>query len=627
MEDQLKSLFVFEANQNLNLLENILLEIDKSPLIFESKINDIFRIMHTIKGGAGMCGLFSLQTLSHSLENLFHYLRDNAETKVNIIELESLVLKNVDIFRRHLDDPSVVLEENNQEVIDYYNVLTGIVQKKQITNEPNKEKEKEETFSKDEKDLPYLIIFFKPFLQMFSIRAFEISNKLNKARIPHSYTPNELSEIASDEISKNGVKFIFNIDKDIKSAISKLEGDSLISKYTIHNFSTEEDEKIKEQAIYIPITVAKIDNMVNLIGELIVEINEISSTLEDKNVLYRVEKITSSLQETVLSTRMVSFSDTLEKMKRYVRDLSLTLGKKVNFEIIKEELEIDRTINEALFDCLVQLIKNALDHGIEKSEERVLNNKSENGQISITAKRDGKNLNLEISDDGRGFDKEKIIKIALEKNLVTKEHIKQMTDSEIYELTYNSGFSTKTQTTEISGRGVGMDIVQQKVKDLRGYIYIDSTLNKGSTVTIKVPLTLSIIDVFIVKVSDYKIAIPIDEIARVVDPTNDKVVVHEDYFTLYGKDYKYRKLKDFLFEDDLHQSINETIIILNSKKNQAVVVDTVLETKTVVVRPSPPILENIPGLNGIVSIEGGKTIMVLSLHKVMNYFRRGGGNK
>jgi two-component system chemotaxis sensor kinase CheA len=607
MDDSLRSLFVFETTQLIHEVENIILNAESDHSVLQNKMEDIFRMMHTIKGGAGMLGYSPLQTLTHTLEDLFHYLKDNLNVQYQYTELTELLLTCCDVILKYLDDPSIDTVEYENKALNLLKSLKSNV--KTTVTEVSK---KIDIHSEKRK----LVVFFVG-NQMLNIRAFELSNRFNRLNLKNEYFPGFNEENGGDIILTNGARYIFQNDEDYKKASDILANNLLVTSHHI-----EEPVKEADKQVFIPVAKNKLDKLLDLICEAIDDYNQVKHLLEDNVKADVLAKTFNELQDTIVSTRMTSIKETLNNMKRFAHDVAKTLNKKVNLEINAEDIEIDRQVNEIFFIVLTQIIKNAVDHGIEDSTIRQKHGKTEIGNITISAKLDGRNVIVEVKDDGKGFDKEKIISIALAKNLIQEEDIATLSDSEIYELTYNSGFTTKTKTNEISGRGVGMDIVQNSIRQVRGSIFIDSEKDKYSIVTLVVPLTLTIIEVFVIEVNAYKIAIPVDEIDKIYDI--NAVAIQGNELNVNNESYRFVDLKQFFKYDK-----NDIAVILSTKLKRAVALPKILKYAKVIVKPAPDIFSDSLGVNGLVTLDGtdSDVCLVISLHKLVRNMKRGQKNE
>ncbi|MFN4132481.1 MAG: chemotaxis protein CheA, partial [Caldimicrobium sp.] len=295
---------------------------------------------------------------------------------------------------------------------------------------------------------------------------------------------------------------------------------------------------------HIKVDVKLLDTLMNLAGELVLARNrvvQLASHLNDPDLLRSVQTlsmVTTELQETIMKTRMQPIAVVFNKFPRIVRDLARSLNKKVNLHIEGAETELDRSIIEAIKDPLTHLVRNSLDHGIEDPETRIASNKSPEGNLYLRAYHEGGQVIIEIEDDGRGIDLEKIKRKAIEKGFVSEEEANRLTDKEILSFIFKSGFSTADKVTQVSGRGVGMDVVKTNIEKLGGSIEINTFLGKGTTVRVKIPLTLAIIPALIVTCHNERYAIPQVSLRELVSINVEKDILkigETEFYRLRGE--------------------------------------------------------------------------------------------
>ncbi|HPU63502.1 MAG TPA: chemotaxis protein CheA, partial [Mobilitalea sp.] len=564
--DAMVDMYLFETTQLLEQLEQVILQSDSDCNYSEESINEIFRIMHTIKGSSAMMMYEEISDLAHNVEDLFFYLRQEKPKHYDCSSLNDLILDTVDFIKLEL------------EKIRSNNPVDGMASslKERLRNYLSELKNT---------DLPATnvfkaVIYYEEGCEMENVRAFALVHNLKKYASELIYYPQDIMDNDSsvDVIRNEGFRIYFKTQKsqeevyaylmqtiflkdldltqideeayekvacgndlsvndnkenrdeitrlnDKNSNDNEIETDSLNIKTesnennfdnennTGENSSKESNKKTKEKAgeantvlatqNIISVSVAKLDKLMDLVGEMVIAEamvlqNPDLDGLELSNfqkAASQLSKITAEIQDMVMSVRMVPLSATFHRMNRIVRDMCRKLGKEVNLEIIGEETEVDKNIIEHITDPLMHLVRNSVDHGIESVEERKLLGKPVKGTVTIEAKSIGSDVHIIIRDDGRGLDKDKILAKAREKNLLNININEQdMTDSDIYKLILLPGFSTKDDITEFSGRGVGMDVVSKNIETIGGSILIESEKNKGTQFTLKIPLTLAIID-------------------------------------------------------------------------------------------------------------------------------------
>jgi two-component system chemotaxis sensor kinase CheA len=375
----------------------------------------------------------------------------------------------------------------------------------------------------------------------------------------------------------------------------------------------------------ISVNVIKLDELMDLVGELVKSEAMVTGNPELAGLsldnFYKaarqLKKITNELQDNIMSIRMVSLGPTFQKMNRLVRDMSRKMGKEVQLEIIGEETEVDKNIIEHLGDPLMHLIRNSMDHGIEVAAEREAKGKERRGKITLEAKNSGGDVWIIVKDDGRGLNKEKILRKALEHGL-TKKSENELTDKEIYSFILLPGFSTNDTVTEFSGRGVGMDVVQQNIDNIRGSIYIDSILDLGTTISIKIPLTLSIIDGMTIKVGGSRYTIPITSIKESLKISNEEVIRDmegNEAVMLRGQSFPVTRLHKLFKVATEATELSEGIIVMveNDGRTMCLFADELLGEQQVVVKTLPRYIKKVKGIAGCTILGDGGISLIMDI--------------
>ncbi len=380
----------------------------------------------------------------------------------------------------------------------------------------------------------------------------------------------------------------------------------------------------------VRVDVTKLDDLMKLIGELVISrtrLTKISKDVEsddiDKETLKAemsstaayIGRISTELQEQIMKMRMVPVSNLFSRFPRVIRDLSRALNKKVRLELYGEETELDRTIIENLSDPMVHLVRNAIDHGIEPPEERVAAGKPEEGLIKLIAYAEGNNIIIEIVDDGRGIDVKKVAQKALEKNIVTQAELERMSEREILNLIFKPGFSTAEKVTDVSGRGVGMDVVATAIEKLKGVVELQTQLGQGTRVILKLPLTLAIIDALLIKSGGEIFAIPINVVQEVIPIKLSEIenINGEKLIRVRGEVYKVSTFEE-LMERVKFEPKNEKaymVLIAIAEKRVGILVDEMIGQEEVVVKSLGDYLKRLEGIAGVTILGDGKVILIL----------------
>jgi len=380
-----------------------------------------------------------------------------------------------------------------------------------------------------------------------------------------------------------------------------------------------EKAKFVQTSRILKVDAEKLDDLINLVGELVIAgatTNMLANKMNDEALLEAVSSVSHLVEEirdSALNLRMVQIGETFSRFKRVVRDVSKDLGKDIDLSISGAETELDKTVVERISDPLMHLVRNAMDHGIEQGEDRIKSGKLEKGNLSLNAFHDSGFIVIEVKDDGRGLDKEKILAKAQDKDLISSGQV--LTDHEVYKLIFEPGFSTAEKVTNLSGRGVGMDVVKQNIEALRGTVDIDSEMGKGSTVSIRLPLTLAIIDGFLVKVGDSSYVIPLDMVHECIDLSAEDDVHDQTqgYINLRGEVLPFIRLRDY-FKEQGKEPLHKSIVVVQCGDNKAgFVVDELLGELQTVIKPLGKILQNLKGVSGATILGSGAVAVIIDV--------------
>ena len=515
--------------------------------------------MYTIKGSSAMMMFHSISTLAHTLEDIFYFLREEKPNNVDCSTLSDFVLEGVDFIKvevekiKNGDSPdgnASALLEGLEQFLSVLKKENGIVEKKDKEPQPYyiaQEKKSEKNYT----HAYQANIFFEDGCEMENLRAYTIVHNLKDLTEEFYYDPDDIisNEESAEVIKEKGFELFIQIDYDFEQMHQFLMQSSFLKNLNIQEISVEEyqsnrkiPEEVQESAIKMPavlvkkekepkeketaqagqtqsiisVSVAKLDKLMDLVGEMVISEAMVIQNpdllgLELSNfqkASQQLNKITSELQDTVMSIRMVPLAPTFMKMNRIVRDMCKQLGKDVELNIVGEETEVDKNIIEHISDPLMHLVRNSIDHGIEATPDRIDSGKEAKGHLILEAKNSGSDVLIIVKDDGKGLDKDKILKKAMEADLLFRNP-EDMSEREIFHLILLPGFYTKDSVSEFSGRGVGMDVVSKNIEEIGGTLSIDSTPGQGTAITLKIPLTLAIIDGMKLKVGDACYTIPI----------------------------------------------------------------------------------------------------------------------
>ncbi|MFD1640543.1 chemotaxis protein CheA [Halohasta litorea] len=367
----------------------------------------------------------------------------------------------------------------------------------------------------------------------------------------------------------------------------------------------------------VRVDVDQLDELYSLVEQLVTSRIKLRREMEsagmDSDNLDELDKITANLQNTAMDMRLIPLSKVVDTFPRLVRDVARETGKQVNFNVSGSDIELDRTILTEIRDPLIHILRNSVDHGIEPPEEREEKGKAPTGSVSLTATRERDHVTIEVADDGAGLDKEVLKEKAIEKGVKTQNELELMDDQEIYELIFHPGFSTAEEVTDVSGRGVGMDVVRNTVKQLDGTVTVDSELGEGTVVRLRLPVTVAIVKVMFVEVGGTEYGIPVKNIAEVtrakkISETNNKEIIkHDDDI------YPVLRLSDVLDEPSAVNGDGMLLRIRDEKRKVALHCDQVIDQEEVVVKPLEGVLSGIPGLSGTAVLGDGDVVAVLDV--------------
>jgi two-component system chemotaxis sensor kinase CheA len=582
--------FLVEAKETIENLEEgfIELEQDKSNLEI---IRALFRSMHSLKGAAGFFGFKSLESIAHFSEDILSKLRDGlVEPTEDIIDI---LLKAVDWIKYIVNH----IEQNKSEPVEDQ-ILDFMVELSNFKEKLNKKVEGGEQEKVQEKP--------------------EEKKEEVKAEEKPEEKKEEVAE-AKEEVKKEEPKEEKKeVSKPVKPAAPQTQKkDKPVATPTIDLTET-----------HIKVDVKLLDQLMNLAGELVLARNrvvQLAQKIMDEDLTRSVQAlsmITTEIQEAIMKTRMQPIGMVFNKFPRIVRDLAKALGKKVNLHLEGTETELDRSIIEAIKDPLTHLVRNAIDHGIEPPEERAQIGKTPEGNLILRAYQEGGQVIIEIEDDGRGIDIEKIKKKAIEKGFMTPEEVERASEKDLLALIFKPGFSTAEKVTQVSGRGVGMDVVKTNIEKLGGSIELNTIYGKGTTVRIKIPLTLAIIPALIVTSGEYRYAIPQVNLKELVsiEPEKDLLKVGDtEFYRLRGEIIPVLRLSQILKQNGTKQEQKNLVILTTGERILGLLVDEIFNSEEIVVKPLGKWFKNIPVYSGATIMGDGKLALILDVVGVSKF--------
>ena len=380
----------------------------------------------------------------------------------------------------------------------------------------------------------------------------------------------------------------------------------------------------------VRVDTARLDDIMNMVGELVLVRNRLvrlglnSSDEEMAKAVSNLDVVTADLQTAVMKTRMQPIKKVFGRFPRLVRDLARQLKKEISLELVGEETDLDKNLVEALADPLVHLVRNAVDHGCETPEEREAAGKTRCGRVILSAEQEGDHILLSISDDGKGMDANVLRAIAVKKGLMDKDAADRLSESDCYNLIFAPGFSTKTEISDVSGRGVGMDVVKTKIAQLNGSLSIESTLGRGSKIVIKVPLTLAIMPTLMVMLGNQAFAFPLVNVNEIfhLDLSHTNVVDGQDVVIVRDKALPLFYLKRWLVASAVHEEQREGHVVILSVGTQRIgfVVDQLVGQEEVVIKPLGKMLQGTPGMSGATITGDGRIALILDVPSMLKHY-------
>ncbi len=680
MEPMLE-VFIYESTSLLEQLDEILLDAEKSKSFSEDNINEIFRTMHTIKGSSAMMEFTGISTLAHAVEDVFFILREDPSRMGNVNEaLFDLVFQASDFLKTEIEsvqnsgeankDPSAMIAELKR--------LAAIMKGEAPAGgapAPAAAESAAPLPANSDPEMVRIRVHFEDGCQMENIRAFMLISQLKELcdKLESIPANPESDSSCCSEIIKNGLLLCLKPAGSLDDVIQSIENAVNIKTYEVIEDTPQSAPAQEAQAApagsgepspakpaaapatpaasapaaagtgkvkqsLVSVNQSKLDQLMDLVGEIVTSESMVVGNPELRGLKLdnfhksarELRKLTDELQDVVMSIRMVPLSGVFQRMNRIVRDMCKKLDKDVDLITEGGDTEVDKTINEAIGDPFMHMIRNSMDHGIELPEERLQKGKPAKGRITLAAKNIGGEIVITISDDGQGLDTDVLMKKARANGLLTKPE-SEYTDKEIFGFIMLPGFSTNKEVTEFSGRGVGMDVVRQNLEKVGGTLSIDSKRGEGTTFTIKIPLTLAIVDGMELAVGSSVFTLPITSIKQSFKLSDGGQLVTDtdgsEMIMLRGQCYPLIRLHQIFGIDTQVTELTDGIImqIENSEKVACIFADELLGEQQVVVKPFPKFLSKYEikqmGISGCTILGDGSISLILDANNLLNSYR------
>jgi len=674
--DKIVEAFIDESRELLQDLEGLLLDLETDPANRE-KLDAVFRVMHTIKGSAGMVGFDQVNQFTHQVEDAFDMIRKGEKTfdglaadstlmardiilsllesndavNANIQEDMASVITNLNTGKSK-EKPVVIKEEIEDTFVTYKiffkpgediflrginlnKILEELLQTGDCTIASQFNSLPSIKDFKPEKCYLYwqiLLTTEKPLSELRSIFLFVESE--SEIEIEKINTSNQIANISKlgDILKQNGVISEEDLDEALheqKRLGEVLVEQKKVSEGDLHN-ALKEQEHLKKQEIKgskhnitssIRVSTGKLDNFVDLVGELVTlqaQLDQTASRIVDmelQGVSERLQTLIEDLRDTALGIRMIPIGDTFNSFRRLVRDLSNQLGKEIVLNTYGGETELDKTVIDRLHDPLMHIIRNSIDHGIESPQERRNAGKQSEGQIKLTARHSGGNVVISIEDDGGGLNKKRIMDKAISRGLVNPEE--KLRDEDINKLIFQSGFSTAQSVSKVSGRGVGMDVVKKEIDALGGHVSIDSQEGQYTHIYFTLPLTLAIIDGLLVRIENDHYVIPLASVESCLemDEVEKNNDSTEEKNIIYYRDnfLPYINLRRFLEYPENNDLREQLVVIKTDDDFYGLIVDEVIGDHQTVIKNLGKLFRKARGFSGATILGSGDVALILNV--------------
>lgn len=671
-EEELK-VFLEDTDEQIQLLNEAIVELEKDPED-SSLLQKIFRAAHTIKGGAATLGQAKMTEITHHMENIF----DNVRKGLIPItpELIDVVFDCVDVLKQFKDDMAEGVESDmdTDELVNNLEEFVASLEKNQATESVGKVAEVVNIKAKitdyfdfgaelkaaaannidNGRKVYFVFTAFEATCEMKAVRAFQFVNeivgvadiiKANPAvdDIYNEKVGDYMSAIVSTDKEMETIKKILQsidelagikVEEIIKDAEGSVTYASALEKVTKGKKNV--DGNVSKVGRTVRVDVERLDSLLNLVGELVIDRTRIyqlglqmSQKFEEDELSVdmmetstRIARVTAELQEEIMKARMLPIGNVFSKFPRMVRDTAKKCGKKINFEIGGQATELDRSVIEEIGDPLIHILRNAVDHGVEMPDDRRAYGKNEEGNVTLKAFHEENHIVIQVVDDGKGIDPEILKNKAIDKGLFSADRIGRMTKKEIINLIFVPGMSTATEVTDVSGRGVGMDIVRNNIEKINGQILIDSKVGKGSVFTIKLPLTLAIIQALMINVNERIFAIPLTSVQETIQIHNEDIqhLKNQEAIMLRGNVLPILRMKNIFYPELDSKDTGKLFIVVVSMldKQVGLVVDSLVGEQEIVIKNLSKFIGDIKGISGATIMGDGRVALILDIASLIN---------
>lgn len=676
--NQYMGMFLEESREHLETLNRCILELENEPNNLDV-LDEIFRSAHTIKGMSATMGFTAIAELTHEMENILDLLRKGQLKPTE--EIINIIFKCVDTLEQLIESVANG-DENSIDVKPLQEKLSYLSKGEPAPGTQSNTLDNTQQVDLTETEINVILQARNQCMQAYAIEVNLREGCLLKSARAYMVMSalDEFGEViksvpAVDDLEKENFDFSFKViivtgaeaarikqtlmsisevekvnvtmldfpeqtektretvekkkEEPVQSKVQKNSNGITVSKDSgINNQHSNTADKKLRSGQSVRVDIEKLDSLLNLVGELVINktrleqiglthrLNDLVETIE------QMDRVTTDLQAVVMKVRMVPVGQVFNRFPRMVRDLSKELNKEINLIIQGEETELDRTVIDEIGDPLVHLLRNAIDHGIEHPDERQAKGKNPVGEIRLIARHEGNNVIIVVEDDGKGINPDIIKRKAVEKNLLTQAEADKLDNSEAVRLVFLPGFSTAETVTDVSGRGVGMDAVKNKIESLGGMVDVETKINEGSRFKIRLPLTLAIIQALLIKVCEEIYAIPLGSIDSTISITqNDiKTVQSQEVILLRGQIIPIIRLSNVLgCHQEVHKNQDELfVVIVHMGDNRAgIVVDNLIGQQEIVIKSLGKLLAGIKVIAGATILGNGQVALILDIGSLL----------
>lgn len=679
--NQYLEVFIEESKEHLQSCNERLLDLEKNPEDI-SIVNDIFRSAHTLKGMSATMGYEDLASLTHQMENVLDLIRNHKlSVSAELLDVVFLAVDDLEAMvfsiagggdgkrdvKEVVEKLKLIEKGESPSLAQAKTEVAATATEEVLSKSKSEYDEFEYTVLQQSREQGFeafeLTVALREDCLLKAARVYMIFEVLEKVgeviksnpsveqleeeQFDQEFTVSMVSKEPLEDIKKKVMKVseVERVDIQPISLEGIRQNKEILETQQIEQAKTREETEIVPTANEttteqkkststkqpsnktIRVNIERLDILLNLFEELVIDrgrLEQISNDLKNQELhetVERMSRVTGDLQNIILNMRMVPVETVFNRFPRMVRQLARDLGKKINLEIIGAETELDRTVIDEIGDPLVHLIRNALDHGVETPEVRKANGKNEEGTVVLKAFHSGNHVFIEIDDDGAGISRDRVLKKALKNGIVTEQTAATMTDKEVFELILASGFSTAEVISDVSGRGVGLDVVKNTIQSLGGSISIESKEGKGSTFSIQLPLTLSIISVMLVEIQKEKFAVPLSSIIETAIVKKDEILNahNQRVIDFRGKVVPLLFLKD-IFQVPCIEAEDEfysVVIVRKGDKMAGLVVDSFIGQQEVVLKSLGNYLTNVFAISGATILGDGQVALIVDCNALI----------